>query len=125
MQAPKTPDLPQLGLADALAVMEDEKTELDKVLELLLDPRNIHHNTELTQNEITAFSVLASLAKKYNLEALTDFILENLKLRVSKGRQGRKEWVKITSRQLSMMDGQMPDQGHPGFWGRMMGRNRR
>lgn len=91
---------PVLGLSDALAVMDDEKTELDKVLELLLDPRNIQHNTELSKNEITAFSVLSTLAKRHNLPVLSDFLAENLVLRVSKGRAGRKEWVKIVARHL-------------------------
>lgn len=114
--------LPTLGLSDALAVMDEEKTELDKVLELLLDPKNIAHNTELTRNEITAFSVLGAIAKAHpELTALRDFLKENLVLRVSKGRAGRKEWVKITSRQLAMVD-QNQDQKKPGGFGRFFKR---
>lgn len=97
-------NLPKLNLQDALAVMDEDETELDKVLKLLLDPANIQHNTELSRNEITAFSILRALGKKYKLEVLDDFLKENLVLRVSKGRAGRKEWVKITSRQLAMAD---------------------
>lgn len=93
---PPAPDIPRLGLSDALLVSEEEKTELDKILELLLRPENIGHNTELTRNEILAFSVLTTIAKKYTgLTVLGDFLRENLVLRVSKGRAGRKEWVKI------------------------------
>lgn len=120
---PKTESIPTLGLSDALAVMDEEKTELDKVLELLLDPKNIQHNTELTKNEITAFSVLTSICKKYKLPVLDDFLKENLVLRVSKGRAGRKEWVKITSRQLAMTD-QNAELQRPGMLGRIFGRRR-
>lgn len=98
------PDLPQLGLQDALMMMQDEETELDKVLKLLLDDKNIHHNTELSGKDITAFSVLASITKLRKLPVLENFLYENLKLRVSKGRKGRAEWVKITSRSLVRAD---------------------
>lgn len=107
---PATPKpLPELGLSDALVMAEEEQTELDKILELLLDPKNIAHNTELTKNEITAFSVLGTMAKRHNLPVLRDFLAENLVLRVSKGRMGRKEWVKIVGRQLAQNDMNMDD----------------
>lgn len=96
----KSVDIPRLNLSDALAVMEEEQTELDKVLELLLDPKNIGHNTELSSNEITAFSVLATMARRHNLPVLKEFLAENLEKRVSKKRQGRKEWIKIVGRHL-------------------------
>lgn len=95
---------PQLGLSDVLLQQEEEKTELDKVLQLLLDPKNIAHNTELGRNEIMAFSVLGTMATRHDLPVLKEFLFENKILRVSKGRQGRKEWVKITSRQLMQSD---------------------
>lgn len=91
---------PQLGLSDALLVQQEERTELDKIFELLLSEENIHHNTELNRNEILAFSVLATMGRRYNLPVLQDFLKENMKLRVSKNRRGRDEWVKIASRQL-------------------------
>jgi len=113
-------DTPELGLSDLLAVAEDEKTELDKVLELLLDRKNIEHNTDLTTREITAFSVLSTIAKRHNLQVLTDFLAENLVLRVSKGRAGRKEWVKIVARHL-----EAPPEPPGGRFGTMFGRGRR
>jgi hypothetical protein len=109
---------PHLNLQDALAVMEEEKTELDKVLELLLDPKNIQHNTELNRNEILAFSVLSTICKAHpELSALKTFLAENLVNRVSKGRAGRKEWVKITSRQLAVAEAAagMEGQARPGM----------
>lgn len=120
-EAAATP-LPTMNLKEALVTVDGEQTELDKIIELLLDPRNISHNTELTRNEITAFSVLATLAKRHNLPVLKDFIRENLIFRVSKNRAGRKEITKIVSRQLaqSPQDGQ--DAG--GFGSRWFGRRR-
>jgi hypothetical protein len=92
------PDAPQLNLSDALIDVDNEKSELDKVFKQLLDPNNIAHNTELDQEEITAFSVLAGLAEQYDLTTLKRFLLDNLQLRVSKGRKGRNEIVRITAR---------------------------
>lgn len=111
------PPVPVLGLQDAMLAMEGDETELDKVLELLLDPKNIQHNTELSKNEITAFSVLATMAKRHNLPVLSDFLAENLVLRVSKGRAGRKEWVKIVARHLNQENAEQMAEKR-GFFGR-------
>lgn len=105
--------LPELGLQDAILEMQEEKTELDKVLALLLDPKNIAHNTELSKREILAFSTLSTLDKKYRLSMLRNWLDENLVLRVSKGRAGRKEWVKIVSRQLTIAEQNMEMQNPP------------
>lgn len=94
----KIDNLPDVGLHDGMMEIDDEKSELDKIFKQLLDPANIAHNTELDQEEITAFSVLAVLADKYDLTVLKQFLLENLQLRVSKGRRGRNEIVRITAK---------------------------
>jgi hypothetical protein len=52
------------GVLDALDVGQ-EKTDLDKIFEMMLDPKNIDHFTELNAQEITAFSTLGSMAEKY------------------------------------------------------------
>lgn len=90
-----TTELKDLNLSEALIATEEEESEFDKIMRLMLDNNHLQHHTELTAQEITAFSVLSSMAKKYNLEILQEFLVENLKLRVSKGRAGRREWVKI------------------------------
>ena len=80
----------------------EEKTELDKIFAQMLDPNNLHHFTELNSGEITAFSTLGRLSnmlvKKYKITTLQDWLIDNMKLRVSKARKGRLELVKITSR---------------------------
>lgn len=116
-----TPEpLPQLGLNDALVMAAgEEKTELDKVLELLLDPKNIGHNTELSKNEILAFSLLSTLARRHDLPVLKEFLAENLVLRVSKGRAGRKEWIKIVGRHLAQENQEMASENiRKGWFGR-------
>ena len=110
--------LPELNLSEALAVMEEDKTELDKIFELMLSEKNIAHNTDLNQNEILAFSMLSMLARKHDLDALKMFLLENLQLRVSKGRKGRKEWVNIVSRYANTNE----EDEMPGRLARMFGR---
>ena len=89
-------ELPEMNIEKAMLQAEEEQTDMDKIFELLLDPNNIAHNTELNRNEIMAFSVLGSISEKRpQLEALREFLKKNLIYRVSKNRQGRKEWVKI------------------------------
>lgn len=82
-------------IEEALSSVKDEETELDKVMALMLDPNNIEHNTQLTRNEIKAFSALFSLEKEYNLPSLKIWLMKHLTLSVSRDRAGRKEWVKI------------------------------
>lgn len=79
-------------------VAGDEKNDFEKVFEKMLDPKNIRHVTDLNSDEITAFSVLGSLGKRYKLQVLNEFLLENAEWRVSKGRKGRLEVVKINQR---------------------------
>ena len=111
--------IPQLGLQDALLLAGSDKevTELDKVLELLLDTKNIGHNTDLSKNEITAFSVLGTMDARHNLPVLKDFLMENKILRVSKGRAGRQEWIKIVGRQLAQNDANQQMQVKKGWFG--------
>jgi hypothetical protein len=86
------------GVLDALDVGQ-EKTDLDKIFEMMLDPKNIDHFTELNAQEITAFSTLGSMAEKYMPNGVVHgWLLKNLKMRVSKQRKGKGEAVKITSR---------------------------
>lgn len=89
-----------------------EKTDMDKIFEMMLHPDNILHFTELNAQEITAFSTLGSIAEKYMPEGVVHgWLLKNLQMRVSKQRKGKAEAVKITSR--------IPDapQQQRGGWG--------
>lgn len=82
------------------SLLEDvaEEDDLEKVIKTLLDPANIHHLTELEPDEITAFTTLGTMATKYDIKLLKDWLAQNLLLRVSKSRKGRSEFVKITQR---------------------------
>lgn len=76
----------------------EEKNDLDKIFDKMLSDDNIHHFTELNAGEITAFSTLGVMASKYKVKIVQKWILDNLKYRVSKGRKGKGEFVKITAR---------------------------
>lgn len=113
--------LPKTELHELLVDAGEERSEMDKVVEILLDPKNIGHLTEFSSREITAYSVLYSINKEYELPMLQSFLEKFAILRVSKSRQGRKEFVKIMSRQLDMAE----NQGDPmsgGRFGRMFRR---
>lgn len=111
-------ELPDLNLQDVLLEVQEEETELDKIFKIVLSPDYIRHNTELTSNEITAFSVLGSIVnQRPELVALRDFITENLTLRVSRKRQGKKELVKMAQRALNQEDSEFSHGGN-GTWGR-------
>ena len=75
-----------------------EQNDLDKIIEKFFNDANIHHLTELSKDEVTAFSILGQMAEQYNLPPLSAFLKKNLKLRVSHKRAGRKEFVRITQR---------------------------
>jgi hypothetical protein len=108
------PNLPQLGLSNAL-LLEDEKdtkSELDKIIEMILDDNNIAHNTELSANEVKAFSALRAFVKKHeNLTMLKNYLVERMVLSVSKSRKGRQELIKILNRQMESQYMQMPGGG--------------
>jgi hypothetical protein len=110
------PNLPKLGLGDAL-LLEDEKdpkTELDKIIEMILDDANIAHNTELSGNEVKAFSALRAFVKKHeNLTMLKNYLIERMVLSVSKSRKGRQELIKILNRQMESQYMQMPGGAMP------------
>lgn len=100
----KDDDLPNANLSDTIMDVGEEKTELDKIFAQLLDPKNIYHNTELTSDEITAFSTLGGMADKYDIRVLKKWLVDNMQMRVSRGRRGRNEIVKITARHMQEQD---------------------
>lgn len=116
------PNPPAVGLQDLLVTAEEQRTEMDKVLALITDNAKIDHFTELTPKEITAFSVLSTLAQRHNLPVLTDFLEQNLRKRVSKGRKGRAELIKIVGRHLTTQEEMNANQ--VSGWRRMMGGRR-
>lgn len=77
----------------------DEVTDLDKIFEKMLNPNNIYHFTELNPGEITAFSSLGCIAELHMPKGVIHkWLILNLMMRVSKGRKGKQEFVKITAR---------------------------
>lgn len=86
----------------------EESSDLSKVLEHMLKPQNLPHMTELSNAEINAFATLGSLAAKHKIKIIEEWLLKSLSYRVSKGRKGRLETVKITSRAPIMEEQKQP-----------------
>lgn len=109
-----------LGNLDELG---QEVNDLDKIFKQMLDPLNIHHFTELSRAEIIGFSSMyaqSKLAAKYKIDYTTidEWLIHNLKFRVSLGRKGRLELVKITSRSGEGMSQQGPGRSPWGMFRR-------
>ncbi len=100
------------ALNDAFEV-DDEKSDMEKVLEHLMDPNKIMHNTQLTRDEIIGLNGLAVIGKRNNLDIITQWLSGFMQMKVSEGRQGRKEVVKITSRAVGM---DMDNNQRPKWW---------
>ena len=101
------PPLPQVGIEEGLLyTQEEEKLEFEKIYQLMLDPKNLAHNTELTKSEITAFSVVSSMLREHPkaLHVLDKFLTENMAMRVSHKRGGRREWFKAIARHAMEQD---------------------
>lgn len=90
--------LPEMGLSDLLTMVDEEQDDFERIIKLLLDPDNINHNTDLSDREIDGNAILGSMARKYELPGLLNYLLEKKTLRVSRGRKGRGEWVEILKR---------------------------
>lgn len=72
---------------------EPEESDKDKVLQILLDPEGINLKTELNDKEILEISRLHVVAERIGSKSLDSFLKNFKELRVSKGRQGRKEII--------------------------------
>jgi hypothetical protein len=88
---------PDMSSINAFDDIEDE-SELDKIFERMLSDDNLHHLTQLTREEISAFTGAWALCEKYGLATQKKYLFQNLKLRVSMDRKGRGEFVKIAQR---------------------------
>jgi len=72
-------------------VPEDTPGIDEKILEILLNTKDINLKTELNDKEILEISRLEILSQKTNNNVLNEFLTTFKELRVSKDRQGRKE----------------------------------
>jgi hypothetical protein len=74
-------------------IIEPTESDSDKVLEILLDRKDINLKTELNDKEILEIARLEVLSTKINSPSLASFLSKFKELRVSKDRQGRKEII--------------------------------
>lgn len=106
------------GALDALS-MGEELTDLDKIMDKAFDEKNIEHLTELTGDEIVGFSTLGVIAaKRMPNGVIHKWLVKNLKMRVSRNRKGKGEFVKIVSRNPEQFP---PQQGNRSPWGFLRG----
>jgi hypothetical protein len=67
-----------------------------RIAMILADTKNPEILSELNQEEIAVLASMQTIAEKYNLTLIQDFIQKFLLLRVSHKRQGRKEVIQIS-----------------------------
>ena len=83
---------------DSLSTFEEnrekpEDSEREKILQILLESKDINLKTELSDTEILEISKLQVISNSIVSPSLDLFLLNFKELRVSKNRQGRKEIV--------------------------------
>lgn len=121
------PPVPVLGLQEALMLdTGDPPSELDKIVEMILNAANIGHLTELTHNEIVAFGKARTMCKAHpkTMRVGLELIAEILVLKVSKSRKGRGELIKILNRSLAAQEQMAGGPGSPAGRGGFFGRRR-
>lgn len=118
--------LPSGGdLLGALTQPSEEKTDLSKVVDQLLNTDNesflLERLTELDQQQINVISILLAYSEEYKIHVLKDFIYKYLSLMFSKSRKRSGEIVDMfKSHQNPPMDfGGMGGGNRPGIINRM------
>lgn len=91
-----------------------ENEQLQVAKELFNDKEGLKLKTELDETEIRGLARLTFIAQYYKIPALNIWIQEFIQLRVSKKRQGRKEFIEAIKRPQDML-GMMGGPGM-GLW---------
>lgn len=81
-------------MVDIEQFLDKEKTDEERVIKELLDTsKNMETKSDLTDDNIIEVLKLKHIAKKYKLNELNELINLFMKLRVSRNRLGRKEFI--------------------------------
>ncbi len=102
-------------MVDIEAFLDREKTDDERVIKELLDTKNnMETKSDLNDANIIEVLKLKHIAKKYRLKELDELIDLFMKLRVSRNRLGRKEFIEAIqanreNREASGMFGNMRD----------------
>ncbi len=81
-------------MVDIEAFLDREKTDDERVIKELLDTKNnMETKSDLNDANIIEVLKLKHIAKKYRLKELDELIDLFMKLRVSRNRLGRKEFI--------------------------------
>jgi len=84
-----------LPATDFLGDISTSEEALGKIMALLADETKKFMITDLEPDEIVSLSGLLAVASKYNINILRDFIYYLMLLRISKGRKGREEIIRL------------------------------
>lgn len=111
-------ELPQqTDVLGSLMTPPEEKTDLSKVVDQLINTNNesyiLERLTELDQSQINSISILLEYAEKYQIDVLKNFIYKYLSLMFSKNRHSREEIVDMFKQP------QQPDFNMQGGGGRL------
>ena len=81
-------------MVDIEAFLDKEKTDEERVIKELLDTEhNMESKSDLNDDNIIEVLKLKHIAKKYKLRELDELIELFMKLRISRNRLGRKEFI--------------------------------
>lgn len=83
---------------DPFGMFENENEDIQVVKELFTD-KNIDMKTDLDDGEITNVALLYFLADEFKIPALQRYADKFLRLRVSKQRKGRAEFIQAVKRE--------------------------
>ncbi len=81
-------------MVDIEKFLDNEKTDEERVIKELLDTKNnMESKTDLNDANIIEVLKLSHIAKKYKLKEIDDLIKLFMKLRISRNRLGRREFI--------------------------------
>ena len=104
----KTEPEPNISLSlpasDFLGDISTSEEALGKIMGLLADESKKFMITDLDPDEVIHLAGLLSVAEKYNITILRNFIYYLMLLRISKGRKGREEIIRLGGARMEQQE---------------------
>jgi len=108
MALKKTEPEPNISLSlpasDFLGDISTSEEALGKIMGLLADESKKFMITDLDPDEVIHLAGLLSVAEKYNITILRNFIYYLMLLRISKGRKGREEIIRLGGARMEQQE---------------------
>ena len=93
-----------LPATDFLGDISTSEEALGKIMGLLADESKKFMITDLDPDEVIHLAGLLSVAEKYNITILRNFIYYLMLLRISKNRKGREEIIKLGGARMEQQE---------------------